>query len=228
MQEQYPHLPKWSHIVVNGNKVTKEQAAEIIIRTTNLNNLSCNDNKWTEKLNFILEESLNTNELSNSFEDVRLSLTRNFPKGKGLASKTILNVDYLENHQIVSTYVGGPYGWCDWDGNIGCFGYNIGKWPTVEEIKNEWELIASTWPFLNLRCQLWSGNYGEDGIFPVIEFIVQNGIVNDVKPLENLSEKTNNYYKIRNLSDNRTERGCTLEQFKAALEITKKSLLNTN
>ena len=208
MLEQYPHLPKWSHIVVNGNKVTKEQAAEIIIRTTNLNSLSCNDNKWTEKLNFVLEESLNTNELSNSLG--------------------LLNIDYLENHQIVSTYIGGPYGWCDWDGNIGCVGYNIGKWPTVEEIKNEWELIASTWPFLNLRCQLWSGHYGDDGIFPVIEFIVQNGIVNDIKPIENLSEETNNYYKIRNLFDNRTERGCSLEQFKAALEITKKSILNTN
>jgi hypothetical protein len=89
----------------------------------------------------------------------------------------ILDLEYLQNYQIASSYLSGPHGWCSWTGVICCDGYGIGKWPTVEEVLVEWKLIANTWPFLNLKCQLLSNENNDSSSKPLIQYIVKNGEV---------------------------------------------------
>lgn len=82
--------------------------------------------------------------------------------------------------------MGGAHGM----GQIGCDGYYIGKYPSINRVYNEWKLIAEAWHFLKLRCQLWNTEYGEssdsdsESIIPtpIVEFIIQNGTVATIKP----------------------------------------------
>lgn len=55
---------------------------------------------------------------------------------------------------IMSTWIGGPRGWVNWNGAVSATTWNIGKWPSVEEIEEDLELIATAFPFLNFRMQL--------------------------------------------------------------------------
>lgn len=99
----------------------------------------------------------------------------------------ILDLDYLRNHQIDNCWIGGPHGWCSWDGTIGCDGFNIGKYSSIEEVHKEWLLIAQKWPNLKLRCQLWNGE--EEDTKPVVEFIIDNGTVQIIKPTTELKHQ---------------------------------------
>ena len=55
-----------------------------------------------------------------------------------------IELEYLSNHRIVSSWIGGPHGWCNWEGNIGCNNYNIGKHPSCKEVYNEWIKMSAT------------------------------------------------------------------------------------
>jgi hypothetical protein len=66
----------------------------------------------------------------------------------------IIGLEYLYNSRISTASLGGPHGWCDWNGNIITDSYNIGKWPNTEEITEEWERIAAAFPYLDLTAQL--------------------------------------------------------------------------
>lgn len=123
----------------------------------------------------------------------------------------ILNLEYLQNEQIVSNYIHGPHGWCAWDVVVRCGDYNIGKYPSVKEIFNEWPTNAKTWPFMKLRCQLWNGECDNDDPHPVIEFSVDNSMISLSEPMETLSF---NNGLIRNFSFVTGERGRSLDDFK--------------
>ena len=135
-----------------------------------------------------------------------------------------MGLSYLNNNQIVSSWIGGPHGWCDWEGNIYTKNYNIGKWPSVEEVYNEWVTIAEAFPFLSLKSQLLNCEAGQDDIEqkPVVEFVIKDGKVEMVEPsylitfasfgVEDMSDRFSNPY---------SERGCTIEQFKEAVDYVK-------
>lgn len=143
-----PHLPiaylgKWPRLLVRGDPVTEQQANAIILRTTALHYLHGNDRAWNRAVHEVLglvpdDIGYPTPESGRAVED-RLR---------------ILNLEYLTNDRIVSAYIGGPHGWCNWDGTIGCSDYNIGKWPEMEEVDAEWRKIAAAFPFLRLEAQL--------------------------------------------------------------------------
>lgn len=198
-------LPKWSRIVISGRDVTKDQAAEIILRTDGLY-FSCNDDEWKRQLH----QCLGIKNLDNYFEELQIIKEK----------LKILDLDYLRNRQIASSYIFGPHGWCSWEGKIGCDGYNIGKYPTVESVLEEWKLIANTWKFLDLKCQLWDGEYYEEESRPVIEFIVKNGEVTSCSPKNVLFHEKTTSDDFRPLY-RYGERGCTIEKFKNALELLK-------
>jgi hypothetical protein len=222
-------LPKWSRMVVVGDNISQEQAAEIIIRTTDLD-FSTNDSVWRRQLHNelgLIPEKDSTNSWyfidSNKSQEVRKSLG-------------ILNLEYLQNHQIASSYIGGPHGWCSWDGTIGCGDYNIGKYPSVKRVFEEWKLIASTWPFLKLRCQLWSdeeeSNYNNDSDSysdnikesrPLIEYIIENGTVSLIKPKRKLNFNGISRSLVSVFLPH-GERGCSFSQFQNAIQIVSKNI----
>lgn len=214
-------LPKWCRLVVVGDAVSEDQAAEIILRTSDLYFVT-NDKEWQRQLHAVL--NINHEKSSNCYY---------YPSSDDLANANkslgVLDIEYLQNMQIASCYIDGAKGWCAWDGHIGCDGYNIGKWPSVSKIFAEWELIAAAFPFLKLRCQIWNCEYGADtddvneSPKPVAEFIVENGTVSLVNPTKKLKHPcpTSSFPKVLT---HHGERCCTIECFKRAIELTKASM----
>ena len=133
-------------------------------------------------------------------------------------------LSYLGNEQIVSSWIGGAHGWCDWHGNIFTNNYNIGKWPSCETVYKEWQIIAKAFPFLNLRSQLLSGETCEDGNQPIIEFAVKGGKVTVKKPktiLAATNKQVNlNFMKIGG------ERGCSFQELVTAFSYTEALVKN--
>lgn len=195
-------LPKWPAIAVEGKPVTKEQAAEIIIRTDSWQ-FFVNDDDWERQLYECAGVSIGKYGIPNRDE---------FAAAK--EKLRVLPLNYLNNERIATCYVGGPSGWCDWDGNIFINNKNIGKWPSVEDALEDWRSIASAFPYLDLRCQLFNGEFCEDGISPVVEYRVIGGkaSVGELGPPMKVS---------RDYTRKWGERGCTLDAFKLALKLAK-------
>ncbi|MCD0446398.1 hypothetical protein LO763_22540 [Glycomyces sp. A-F 0318] len=126
---------KWPRLVVTGTDVTPTQADEIIIRTTDLNWLTCNDPEWENAVNVAFG-------IVNDRIGDALQRTRN------------LRVRYLANKRIATSWIGGPHGWCDWTGAVGTNTYNLGKWPAPEVVVAEWATIAAAFPYLELESWL--------------------------------------------------------------------------
>ena len=195
------NLPKWPALLVVGEPVTKKQAAEIIIRTQHFF-FNTNDRVFQDQLQ----------------EAVGLDGDYDFDKiGKRYTEYKCLNIEFLVNSRIVSCYIGGPHGWCNWDGAIGCSSYNIGKWPTIEDVLAEWKTIAAAFPFLKLKSQLFSGEHDEEELKPVIQFNIADGQAT-IATIESLG-MIRDPLSLPARSFN--ERGCTIGRFKQALLITK-------
>ena len=222
-------LPKWPSLVVTGTPVTKEQAKEILIRTDDITYISTNDLQFKRQC----YEVILGRKLSN--ESNRPSIYDEFNDDEGTidweayqafesevtTKYGTIHLNYLKNSQIASCFIGGPHGWCNWNGNIGTNSYNIGKWPSVEEVYEDWVNIANAFPYLNLQCQLFDGETSEEHTYPVIQFDVKDGQVEMSIPdkvIDNPSNKLNE--RITEIFINGIERGCTIEQFKDALEYT--------
>lgn len=172
-------LTKWPGFIVVGEKVTEAQAAEILIKTDfHLPDFrhASNDRAFDEDLCGVFGVPYDTNykDYRNQFEKLET-----LKKELGMIS----NLEYIANERIVSSWIDGPHGWCDWSGNIFCNTFNIGKWPDVKQVAEEWSRIAEAFPFLNLKSQLMSGESGEDNAIPVVEFVINDGtvVVRDTK-----------------------------------------------
>jgi len=215
------HLPKWPGILVKGEKVTIDQAKEIIIRTDDLR-FSSNDREFDKQLNFEvfgiqtngwnLTESVKAEKGIIDFHEIWDWIEKKLSRYKPLS------LNYLENSRVVSSWVGGPKGWCDWKGNISASNYNIGKYPSVEDVYNEWCLIAKEFPFLDLKAQLLNCEMCEDDAVPevVVEYVVKNGLV-EIRDSDSLLSKPTFPDFMRRINDLYGERGCSIEQFKDAI-----------
>jgi len=194
------NFTKWPQLLVSDSKVSKDLAAEIIIRTSGLY-ASCNDHLFEHEvrsafgLNVILYD-YNPKETNRD----RIKKINEIYKQEALVKQelNILDLEYLHNSQIVSSYIGGPHGWINWDGDIGCYEFIIGKWPSHEKVLQEWKLIANTWPELDFRSQLIPDEGECDS--PVVEYIIKNGTVKVIEdPIEKLQPKNSGLKN--NLSD---------------------------
>ena len=150
-------LPKWPALVVKGKPVTEDQAMEVIVRTDNFY-FGCNDREWERIINGIIYDIEISSIHSKDFET-------QFKKKYGIENQSDyyakqeelkelyppLDLAYITNSRIASSWIGGPHGWCSWNGKIGCSNYNIGKWPSVEEVYNDWVKVAEAFKFLDLK-----------------------------------------------------------------------------
>ena len=226
-------LPKWPALVVSGKPVTREQAMEIIIRTDGLSFCS-NDRQFERQLNKIVYDvECSYIELNDKLKEIHgfenWNDTYNFQEEKVKEVGSLENLSHLNNSQILSSWIGGLHGWCSWDGNIQTSNYNIGKWPSIKGVFNEWKIIANAFPFLDLKSQLFSHEAGEENwetrelvpINPVIEFTVKDGNVTMSIPEYPLK---NPNLSLDILSPGR-ERGCSIEQFEKAYNFCKEKFL---
>lgn len=211
-------LPKWPALTVVGEKVTPEQAMQIIIRTNGGVWFSSNDKEFTRDLYKAL--GVETDESGHPRDYTALDAVEE-------RYQIISPLEYLCNQQIVSAFIGGPHGWCNWNGDIFCNSYNIGKWPDAEVVLNEWAKIAEAFPFLSLKSQLFSGEVGDPDsvVVPVVEFQVSHGEVTAFLPEGTLVPTVSNI-SVSAVSSliilpaiSRREQGCTLDQFRQALEL---------
>lgn len=146
---------KWPRLIVTGQPVTPEQADDILIRTADLHYLDCNDEEWNRTVGSIVfgdEDALHQRGIA-WFKEVR----------ERAQELHVLSLEYLTTYRISSAWIGGPRGWCDWDGRIGCASYNIGKWPGLDEVGREWSEIAAAFPYLDLTAQLVSDERKGEG-----------------------------------------------------------------
>lgn len=135
-------LDKWPRLLVVGKPVTPEQANDILIRTDSWI-LCLNDRAWTKAAYRVAGVVLA------HYGMPGLEELRDFRARMG-----VLDLAYMANVRIGSSWIGGPHGWCDWNGWIGCAAYNVGTWPSHEQVTDDWRQIAAAWPFLDLVAQL--------------------------------------------------------------------------
>lgn len=208
-------LPKWPCMVVKGDKIKVDEAMVVIIRTGSFY-FGSNDPAFADHLYKILEIDPKKYK-SRPIDKIAVIQDRETEYG-------VLELEYLKNSRILSSYVRGPHGWCNWDGEIFSNNYNIGKWPSVETVYNEWKLIAKNFPFLNLKCQLYNGEHFEDGIKPIIEYRVKDGRVSMSIPKDELEkpdrESMSDEIMGKLMSGVEYGRGCTPIQFLQALKCT--------
>ena len=218
-------LPKWPAMVVKGEPVTKEQAMEIIVRTGNIY-FSCNDKEWNMFLNYIYYD------LDDMYDDhfkgiaKELNVKETDTKVYEYISKKIkelgvLDLEYLRNERVASSWIGGPHGWCNWDGKIFSNNYNIGKYPTVEEVTEEWNKIAKAFPFLDLECVLYKGETSEEENEPLMQFTVKNGEVNVGKSTLVIKPRFLTDDILLDFHKPGRERGCSEIQIIKAINHTK-------
>jgi hypothetical protein len=185
-------LPKWPAMVVVGRPVSQQQAMEIIIRTDDLG-FSSNDHKFDKELNeYFYDVKIDSDVYDAVITKLGISKELKYSNElydymyKKRSEVGRVKLTYLNNSRITSSWVDGAHGWCDWNGNIGCNNYNIGKWPSVEEVYNEWKLIAKAFPYLDLTCQLMNHESScadmVDDPKPLINFVVKNGKVKMTEP----------------------------------------------
>lgn len=202
----YPALTKWPLLLVHGEPVTHEQANEILVRTDGWW-LTSNDRDWVGQVAALVGLELHEH-----------GFTRYDSVDRFRQSIRVLGLEYLGNRRIVSSWIGGPHGWCDWDGTIGCSTWNIGKWPTVEEVDEEWRTIAAAFPYLNLRAQLVNDEGEAD--YPAVEWRILKGEAHLVEPVGMLRSTSglDLHRAVGSLFLPGRERGVSLERLREAVE----------
>ena len=205
-------LPKWPAMTVMGDRITPAQAAEVIIRTNEWHH-GCNDRAWRRLVWEAIGAKVTVTNGHENSDFASVEAARERLRG--------LRLNYLYNSRVMSSWVGGPHGWCDWNGDVHATNYNIGKWPSVHEVRAEWAAIAEAFPFLRLRCQLWSGETSEDGTRPLVEFAVARGKVRTLVPQEPLLQpRFDEASDFSGLFQPGRERGCDEAKLRWAIEQT--------
>ena len=218
-------LPKWPALIVVGKPVTEQQAMVINVMTDRFSFCS-NDREFEKQIHKLIYD------VDESWSDLSDALKakhkiRDFHEVWDLKEKIAnkygaLELNDMSNTRIVSSWIGGPHGWCNWDGTIGSNNYNIGKYPSVQDVYEDCAKIAEAFPFLEMKVQLLDQESGSDEpSTAVIEYALKDGKVNMYEPAEALATTafgSDDMYK--RFSNPYAERGCTIEKLEEALEMS--------
>lgn len=174
------NLPKWPQMLVTGKQVTVEQAKEIIFRTDDfLTDASTYSGGNAQRFNDAYRKlaGLELLQFERTFRDGHTYTSFDWDKQRELCERlNIIRTKYVENRWASCSYIGGPHGWCSPAGVIS-YSDNVGKWPSIEEIIDDWTTIAQAFPYLDLHVTLMSGESCEDDTHPVINIRVVDGNV---------------------------------------------------
>ena len=167
-------LPKWPQHIVTGAPLSVEQAKEIIRRTDSFfNGSGGNAREW----NKTIHRRLKIPEVDHggcAVDHIRAAYERVDEWRRRWGT---ISTNYVHNSWISCAFIGGPHGWCHPDGAIG-FVDNVGKWPTVKEIYDDWSLLAATFPMIDVGVTLMSEESGsDDSTWPIVRMRVKDGVV---------------------------------------------------
>jgi hypothetical protein len=224
-------------MLVTGESVTAEHAFDIILCTDTFFSDACsygggNNHRFNEHY----RESANLTAIQEevSTEDGRKFISVNWDRQYALRKELgFIETGYVSNDWGSSSFIFGPHGWCHPDGTIK-FIDNVGKWPSIREVYDDWVKIAEAWPFLDLHVTLMDGESGmnvedDDRSSPVINFRVQNGKVdicapdvsvhgeNSARNFTNFTFQFDNYFR---------EQGVPLDWYNRAAGIIRVAIEN--
>ena len=167
-------LPKWPAMLVQGDSVTPDQAREIIRRTdvSFLRGIWGNQRDVVTAIANILRMPISPEPGSGNLEVSKHWEARD----AWVASWGPLDLSYIGNDWVCSTYVYGPNGWCHPDGTISYL-KNVGKWPSVSDLARDWIMVAEAFPFLSLTATFFDRESCEDDLEPVFTLSVMGGSV---------------------------------------------------
>lgn len=215
------YLPKWAGITVVGESIGPAQAQVVIIRTTRFW-FSTNDKAFEREL---------YRELGISAENYTSEQSEQIEAAE--QKYGVLELEYLCNQRVVSSYIGGPHGWCDWSGTIFFNAHNVGKHPSATEIHRELLLIAEAFPFLTMNVELLNDEWGEPEAVPAVGYAVDGGqVAVEIAPAERLApaplpqevEVSVLGGMMDVIINPSRERGCTIKLFRNALARTLSAL----
>ena len=134
---------KWPAILITGEKVTEEQAMDIIIRT---DEAVVNPNMYTFG---------NNQDFGTQWAKL-IDVCYGFDESEYLRLEcaNFVSLRHLYNPLLGSSWIGGSHSWIWEDGSIFRFS-NIGKWPSTEEVFDELKRIAQAFPYLKLKATLF-------------------------------------------------------------------------
>ena len=170
-------LPKWPQMRVEGVSVTEDQAKEIIRRTDRFFSgpeYSGNDTAYIHRAMKLLKiPFLRNGESYELFE-------------AWLKQWEFVETNYVKNSWISSSFIYGGHGWCHPDGTISYID-NVGKWPSCNDVYEDWKRLAAEFPFVHLIAILMDREECEADAQPVCGFYVKTGNVIVFDPLEHIT-----------------------------------------
>lgn len=194
-------LPKWPQMIVTGKSVTIEQAKDIIFRTDSfLISTSKYEGGNNKQFNQSYREVSGLNKL-----DGKWDILQKLKEELGCVETT-----YVTNDWASCCFIFGPHGWCHPNGKIKYID-NVGKWPSPEELIEDWTKLATAFPYLDLNVTLMSGESSEDDIQPVFNIRVVNGTVTIEEPNLSVHENTCLKRDFSQFSLDRKEQGLPLD-----------------
>ena len=143
---------KWPAARLLGPDVSVERALDFIWRTDYaLQNpgFCCNDKKFERDL----AEWLELPDFVGAWEDRRLLFEK---RGQ-------VHLDHLGSHWVASAYIFGPNGPVHPNGEVRLH-KNFGKWPNVEEVENELDILVAEFPWLVFDLAIWDSDDGVKAI----------------------------------------------------------------
>ena len=175
-------LPKWPQMLVTGVPVTPEQAKEIIRRTDVffVHAYGGNNKNYINRIAVELGIPMRKASWSRPYENVQEIDTSKF-FDEWTTTWGAISTNYVKNDWIGSSYIYGPYGWCHLDGTIG-FVDNIGKWPSVSEVVEDWQTLLKEFPFLDVGVTIMDREHCEEFLEPLVSIVVKDGKVEVVSP----------------------------------------------
>jgi len=165
-------LPKWPQMLVFGRSVSVEQAKEIIRRTdTFFTSLEYAGNDRDYCLRVMKTLGIPIIDYDAPVED-RFKV---FHEQQAWRDRWgYIETQYVHNSWIASAFIFGPHGWCSPTGRV-VFTDNIGKWPSEEDVLDDWSKLAKEFPFLDLYAVLMDREQCEEEALPVVGFRVYQG-----------------------------------------------------
>lgn len=170
MNHDYP-LPKWPQMRVAGRSVSPERALEIIRRTDNFFKYPSGNNKvWIK----FVYDTVGIPYINYDMDEDWYSCDK---KIRAFHERwNYVSTEYVINDWISCAFIYGPHGWIHPDGNI-YFSDNVGKWPSSQELIDEWKIIATNFDDLELDVVFMSGEDADPDKHQVFGIEVRKGNV---------------------------------------------------
>ena len=176
-------LTKWCLCCIYGDKVTTEQASEIMRRTAynlthNYGYADENEEFIEEVTNIIGYKDYSPNDWNDSAQIKQIEIEKKkkeeWEKTWGLLDLNALYTETINTENVKS--------WINWNGRIRGQ-KNVGAWCEPVDIYNDLKLIAQTFPFLHLYCTLMNNEENAKDLEPLLSFEVKNGKVRKIKTI---------------------------------------------